>query len=129
MSIFVHKFLRGDYVYSVALQKVENRLQIMSDLRELASAESPDSFTLIYTNILEHHPDCPVSVMCQLLLVVNTLVQLCQLLLVVNTLSRKCYECICSLIQFDATNPHSVIKNMLTIILLKQRTNLIIYRQ
>ena len=41
-------------------QKVENRLRIMSDLRDLASAESPDSFTLVYTNILEHQPDCPV---------------------------------------------------------------------
>lgn len=41
-------------------QKVENRLRVMSDLRDLASAESPDSFTLVYTNILEHQPDCPV---------------------------------------------------------------------
>ena len=43
------------------LQKVENRVRILSDLRELASAESLDTFTLIYTNILEHQPDCPVS--------------------------------------------------------------------
>lgn len=42
-------------------QKVENRVSILSDLRELASAESLDTFTLIYTNILEHQPDCPVS--------------------------------------------------------------------
>ena len=43
------------------LQKVENRVRVLVDLRELASAESPDSFTLVYTNILEHQPDCPVS--------------------------------------------------------------------
>ncbi|KAF9615953.1 hypothetical protein IFM89_027301 [Coptis chinensis] len=43
------------------VQKVENRVQILSDLRELASAQSLDTFTLIYTNILEHQPDCPVS--------------------------------------------------------------------
>lgn len=42
------------------LQKVETRVRILADLRELASAESLDSFTLIYTNILEHQPDCPV---------------------------------------------------------------------
>jgi exocyst complex component 3 len=42
--------------------KVESRVRILADLRELASAESLDSFTLIYTNILEHHPDCPPEV-------------------------------------------------------------------
>ncbi|XP_058084491.1 exocyst complex component SEC6 isoform X1 [Magnolia sinica] len=42
--------------------KVENRVSVMSELRELASAESLDTFTLIYTNILEHHPDCPPDV-------------------------------------------------------------------
>lgn len=44
------------------MQKVENRVRVLCDLRELASSESPDSFTLVYTNILEHQPDCPVSV-------------------------------------------------------------------
>ncbi|KAI7744708.1 hypothetical protein M8C21_001488 [Ambrosia artemisiifolia] len=43
----------------ISVNKVENRLRILIDLRELASAESPDSFTLVYTNILEHQPDCP----------------------------------------------------------------------
>ncbi|KAG5070942.1 hypothetical protein JHK86_006153 [Glycine max] len=43
-------------------QKVENRVSVLSDLRELASAESLDTFTLIYTNILEHQPDCPPEV-------------------------------------------------------------------
>jgi len=43
------------------MQKVESRVRILSDLRELASAESLDVFTLIYTNILEHQPDCPVT--------------------------------------------------------------------
>ncbi|OVA08094.1 Exocyst complex component Sec6 [Macleaya cordata] len=43
----------------INVSKVENRVGILSDLRELASAESLDTFTLIYTNILEHHPDCP----------------------------------------------------------------------
>ncbi|KAH1266507.1 Exocyst complex component SEC6 [Glycine max] len=43
-------------------EKVENRVSVLSDLRELASAESLDTFTLIYTNILEHQPDCPPEV-------------------------------------------------------------------
>lgn len=46
----------------ISVTKVENRVRILSDLRELASAESLDSFTLVYTNILEHHPDCPPDV-------------------------------------------------------------------
>ncbi|KAF9614110.1 hypothetical protein IFM89_015372 [Coptis chinensis] len=44
------------------VQKVENRVQILSDLRKLASAESHNEFTLIYTNILEHKRDCPPEV-------------------------------------------------------------------
>ncbi|RVW47104.1 Exocyst complex component SEC6 [Vitis vinifera] len=40
----------------ISVSKVENRVRILSDLRELASAESLDTFTLIYTNILEHQP-------------------------------------------------------------------------
>ncbi|GFS33051.1 similar to SEC6 [Actinidia rufa] len=50
------------YVDHLLTQKVENRVRILSDLRELASAESLDTFTLIYTNILEHQPDCPPEV-------------------------------------------------------------------
>ncbi|VFR00329.1 unnamed protein product [Cuscuta campestris] len=46
----------------ISVSKVENRLKILGDLRELASSESPDSFTLVYTNILEHQPDCPPEV-------------------------------------------------------------------
>ncbi|XP_050269235.1 exocyst complex component SEC6 [Quercus robur] len=46
----------------ITVSKVENRVRILSDLRELASAESLDTFTLIYTNILEHQPDCPPDV-------------------------------------------------------------------
>ncbi|WOL17149.1 exocyst complex component SEC6 [Canna indica] len=46
----------------LSVTKVENRVRSLSDLRELASAESLDSFTLIYTNILEHQPDCPAEV-------------------------------------------------------------------
>ncbi|KAK3230313.1 hypothetical protein Dsin_002194 [Dipteronia sinensis] len=46
----------------ISVNKVESRTRILSDLRELASAESLDSFTLIYTNILEHQPDCPPEV-------------------------------------------------------------------
>ncbi|GAB2297284.1 SNARE-binding exocyst subunit S6 [Dionaea muscipula] len=46
----------------ISVSKVENRVRILSDLRELASAESLDTFTLVYTNILEHHPDCPPDV-------------------------------------------------------------------
>ncbi|KAK9072167.1 hypothetical protein SSX86_008599 [Deinandra increscens subsp. villosa] len=46
----------------IAVNKVENKLRILSDLRELASAESPDTFTLVYTNIIEHQPDCPPEV-------------------------------------------------------------------
>ncbi|XP_071701664.1 exocyst complex component SEC6 [Rutidosis leptorrhynchoides] len=46
----------------ISVNKVENRLKILIDLRELASAESPDTFTLVYTHILEHQPDCPPDV-------------------------------------------------------------------
>ncbi|KAL2930828.1 Exocyst complex component SEC6 [Bienertia sinuspersici] len=46
----------------ISVSKVENRVRILSDLRELASAESLDTFTLVYTNILEHQPDCPADV-------------------------------------------------------------------
>ncbi|KAJ8755548.1 hypothetical protein K2173_022127 [Erythroxylum novogranatense] len=46
----------------ISVTKVESRVRILSDLRELASAESLDTFTLIYTNILEHQPDCPPDV-------------------------------------------------------------------
>jgi exocyst complex component 3 len=35
---------------------------MLSDLKELASGEGLDTFTLIYMNILEHQPDCPVNV-------------------------------------------------------------------
>jgi hypothetical protein len=41
-------------------QKVEKRLQPLAELRELASSESVDAFTLAYTNLLQNHPDCPV---------------------------------------------------------------------
>lgn len=46
----------------ISVSKVESRVRILSDLRELASAESLDTFTLVYTNILEHQPDCPSDV-------------------------------------------------------------------
>ncbi|KAM0936842.1 putative exocyst complex component EXOC3/Sec6 [Dioscorea sansibarensis] len=46
----------------ITVTKVESRVRILTDLRELASAESLDTFTLIYTNILEHQPDCPPEV-------------------------------------------------------------------
>lgn len=46
----------------ISISKVESRVRILSDLRELASSESPDSFTLVYTNILEQQPDCPPEV-------------------------------------------------------------------
>ncbi|XP_073284751.1 exocyst complex component SEC6 [Primulina huaijiensis] len=46
----------------ISVSKVENRVRVLCDLRELASSESPDSFTLVYTNILEHQPDCPPEV-------------------------------------------------------------------
>ncbi|KAK4428426.1 Exocyst complex component SEC6, partial [Sesamum alatum] len=46
----------------ISVSKVENRVKVLGDLRELASSESPDSFTLVYTNILEHQPDCPPEV-------------------------------------------------------------------
>ncbi|KAH0684811.1 hypothetical protein KY290_023512 [Solanum tuberosum] len=46
----------------ISVSKVESRVRILSDLRELASSESPDTFTLVYTNILEQQPDCPPEV-------------------------------------------------------------------
>ncbi|KAH9692245.1 exocyst complex component SEC6 [Citrus sinensis] len=50
------------YIDHLLTQKVENRVRILTDLRELASANSVDAFALIYTNILEHQPDCPPEV-------------------------------------------------------------------
>ncbi|XP_068649802.1 exocyst complex component SEC6 isoform X2 [Aristolochia californica] len=44
------------------INKVENRVSVLSELRELASAESLDTFTLVYSNMIEHHPDCPPEV-------------------------------------------------------------------
>ncbi|KAK4722327.1 hypothetical protein R3W88_012560 [Solanum pinnatisectum] len=46
----------------ISVSKVESRVRILNDLRELASSESPDTFTLVYTNILEQQPDCPPEV-------------------------------------------------------------------
>ncbi|XP_019192346.1 PREDICTED: exocyst complex component SEC6-like isoform X1 [Ipomoea nil] len=46
----------------ISASKVETKLRILGDMRELASAESPEYFTLVYTNILEHQPDCPPDV-------------------------------------------------------------------
>ncbi|KAK1273594.1 hypothetical protein QJS04_geneDACA012155 [Acorus gramineus] len=46
----------------INITKVESRVGILNDLRELASAESLDSFTLIYTQILDLQPDCPPEV-------------------------------------------------------------------
>ncbi|GLJ11406.1 hypothetical protein SUGI_0166340 [Cryptomeria japonica] len=46
----------------INLSKVEKRVQPLADLRELASAESVDSFTLVYSSILQNHPDCPPEV-------------------------------------------------------------------
>ncbi|KAL9999424.1 hypothetical protein Hdeb2414_s0483g00902891 [Helianthus debilis subsp. tardiflorus] len=42
------------------MQKVEHRLRKI-DLRELASAESPYTFALVYTHILNHQPDYPLE--------------------------------------------------------------------
>ncbi|KAJ8420287.1 hypothetical protein Cgig2_016818 [Carnegiea gigantea] len=42
-----------------SVSEVESRVRILGDPRELASAESLVTFTLVYTNILEHQPDCP----------------------------------------------------------------------
>ncbi|KAH9692262.1 exocyst complex component SEC6 [Citrus sinensis] len=43
-------------------QKVESKVRVLTDMRELASANSVDAFALIYTNVLEHQPDCPPEV-------------------------------------------------------------------
>jgi exocyst complex component 3 len=42
--------------------KVDKRVQPLAEIRELASAESVDAFTLAYTNLLQNHPDCPPEV-------------------------------------------------------------------
>lgn len=42
--------------------KVEKRVQPLAELKELASAESVDEFTLAYTNLLQNQPDCPPEV-------------------------------------------------------------------
>jgi exocyst complex component 3 len=41
---------------------VDKRVQPLAEIRELASAESVDAFTLAYTNLLQNHPDCPPEV-------------------------------------------------------------------
>jgi hypothetical protein len=54
-------------------QKVDKRVQPLAEIRELASAESVDAFTLAYTNLLQNHPDCPVRV--QNILILTILVK------------------------------------------------------
>ncbi|KAM0057667.1 putative exocyst complex component EXOC3/Sec6 [Helianthus debilis subsp. tardiflorus] len=54
--------LMNFFMQYLSVGKVENRLRILIDLRELASAESLDTFTRVYTRILEHQPDCPPDV-------------------------------------------------------------------
>ncbi|KAJ0726929.1 putative exocyst complex component EXOC3/Sec6 [Helianthus annuus] len=54
--------LMNFFTQYLSVSKVENRLRILIDLRELASAESLDTFALVYTRILEHQPDCPPDV-------------------------------------------------------------------
>ncbi|KAL9449425.1 hypothetical protein AB3S75_011369 [Citrus x aurantiifolia] len=46
----------------VSVNKVESKVRVLTDMRELASANSVDAFALIYTNVLEHQPDCPPEV-------------------------------------------------------------------
>ncbi|GFQ07599.1 exocyst complex component sec6 [Phtheirospermum japonicum] len=46
----------------IDIYKVENRVRVLDDLRELASSESPDSFVFVYMTILKHQPDCPPEV-------------------------------------------------------------------
>ncbi|CAN6475838.1 unnamed protein product [Victoria cruziana] len=55
-------FLTDFFREHINISKVEKRVQILAELRELASAESLESFTLVYTNILQTHPDCPPEV-------------------------------------------------------------------
>lgn len=40
---------------------MEKRIQPLAEIRDLASAESVDAFTFAYTNLLQNHPDCPVT--------------------------------------------------------------------
>lgn len=47
-----------------AKQKVDKRILPLAELRDLASAESVDSFTEAYLKLLENHPDCPVRKSC-----------------------------------------------------------------
>lgn len=42
--------------------KVGKRVQPLAELRDLASSESVEEFTLAYTNLLGTHPDCPPEV-------------------------------------------------------------------
>ncbi|KAL6507099.1 SNARE-binding exocyst subunit S6 [Orobanche hederae] len=42
--------------------KVEYRLSVLGNLRELASAESLEMFIFLYIKILKHQPDCPPEV-------------------------------------------------------------------
>nr|GEZ88524.1 exocyst complex component SEC6 [Tanacetum cinerariifolium] len=46
----------------ISVNIIENRLRILIDYDNMITADSPDTFTLVYTHILEHQPDCPPDV-------------------------------------------------------------------
>ncbi|KAL2938637.1 Exocyst complex component SEC6 [Bienertia sinuspersici] len=54
------EILMDFFTESISISKAEKSLRILSDLRELASADSFDTITHVYANILEHYPDCPI---------------------------------------------------------------------
>nr|TKW22758.1 hypothetical protein SEVIR_4G249200v2 [Setaria viridis] len=54
--------LKDFFTEHINVTNVESRVKVLADVRELASAESLESFVLTYTIILHHQPDCPPEV-------------------------------------------------------------------
>ncbi|KAH7293861.1 hypothetical protein KP509_28G045700 [Ceratopteris richardii] len=65
---FINRMLSDEEVLSEFFRdylnpvKVEKRVQPLTDMRFLASAESLETFTLCYTTLLKNQPDCPPEV-------------------------------------------------------------------
>ncbi|KAG8373437.1 hypothetical protein BUALT_Bualt11G0024200 [Buddleja alternifolia] len=53
------ELLMDIFQYNISVSEVKNRVRVLRDLRELASSESRDTFTLVRTNIFKHQPVCP----------------------------------------------------------------------
>eukprot|EP00271_Cylindrocystis_brebissonii_P002923 TRINITY_DN13676_c0_g1_i1.p1 TRINITY_DN13676_c0_g1~~TRINITY_DN13676_c0_g1_i1.p1 ORF type:complete len:735 (+),score=196.15 TRINITY_DN13676_c0_g1_i1:510-2714(+) len=54
--------LENCFKETIGAKRLKERLEALADIRELASADSPEAFTLGYTKLLSNHPDCQPSV-------------------------------------------------------------------